>query len=454
VKTILIVGAGMVSPPLVRYFLARREYRLLIASADFTPVLPLVEDQQDRLQLVKIDLADLPRLRELVKTADIVISLAPAQLLPAITRAAIDSRKPLVSTSYSPAGIEELDHLARAAGTIVLNETGFDPGIDHMAIARTLRSIRARGGSIERLVSAAGGIPAPDANNNPWGYKFSWSPRAVVLAGRNAARFIRDGAVVEIPGEDLFLHHWPYAVEEQGVFEVYPNRDSIVYRDHYHLSEASGVFRGTIRYPGWCDTMLVAARLGFFDTTEREWPADTTWAGIVARRIGHRGGSLVESLAEFAGIDADSPVVTRLEWAGFLSDRPLPGAGTRAAPLDLFVTRLAKLMRYDPGERDMAMLQYQVQAHFPDIERQTEHREEIRGSIMMCGDAWGDTAMSRLVSLPAAIAARLILEGSIRAQGAVIPTLPEIERPVLAELAELGIIVREQRTTFHRGPLA
>lgn len=446
VRTVLILGAGLVSPPLVRYFLPRRAYRLIVASADFSRVLPLVEGQGDRARLVPLDVSDQNGLNELIAASDIVVSLVPAVLLGTVAAAAVRARKPLVSTSYQPPGIEELDRRARAAGTILLNEIGFDPGIDHMAVARTLRDIRARGGRVDRFTTAAGGIPAQDANNNPWGYKFSWNPRAVVLAGRNPARFLRGGEVVEIAGEDLFRHHWPYAVEGQGVFEVYANRDSLLYRDQYELREAEGVFRGTIRHAGWCDTMLAAARLGFFEMTERTWEAGTTWGAIVARRIAHRGGSLVQSLADFLGVDADSRVITRLEWAGFLSDRPLPAAV--ASPLDLFVSRLAALMHYQPGERDMAMLQYQFDARFPD-----EHREEIRGGIVLCGDAWGDTAMSRLVSLPAAIAARLILEGKIHAEGAVIPTSADIYRPVLEELEELGITVAERRTTFHRGPL-
>ena len=445
-KSVLILGAGLVSPPLVRYFLPRRDYRLTVASADFSRLLPLIEGQSDRVRVVPLDVSDRAALDELIAAADLVVSLVPAVLLGTVADAAVRAGKPLVSTSYQPPGVEELDARARAAGTILLNEIGFDPGIDHMAVARTLRDIRARGGHVGRFTTAAGGIPAQDANNNPWGYKFSWNPRAVVLAGRNPARFLRDGKVVEIAGEDLFRHHWPCGVEKQGVFEVYANRDSLVYRDHYELREAEGVFRGTIRYPGWCDTMLAAARLGFFEMSGRTWDAGTTGGSIVASRIGHRGGSLVQALADFLGVDIDSPVITRLEWAGFLSDRALPA--TAGSPLDLFVSRLAALMHYQPGERDMAMLQYQFDARFPD-----EHREEIRGGIVLCGDAWGDTAMSRLVSLPAAIAARLILEGKIRAEGAVLPTSPEIYRPVLDELEELGITVTERRTTFHRGPL-
>jgi saccharopine dehydrogenase-like NADP-dependent oxidoreductase len=54
------------------------------------------------------------------------------------------------------------------------------------------------------------------------------------------------------------------------------------------------------------------------------------------------------------------------------------------------------------------------------------------------GRPFGHSAMARAVSLPAAIASRLILEGTIRSKGVLIPTTKEIYKPVLSELAENG----------------
>ena len=53
--------------------------------------------------------------------------------------------------------------------------------------------------------------------------------------------------------------------------------------------------------------------------------------------------------------------------------------------------------------------------------------------------------MSRTVGLPAAIGARLILEGRIRATGVQVPVLPEIYEPILDELGTLGIRFEEKR---------
>jgi hypothetical protein len=56
--------------------------------------------------------------------------------------------------------------------------------------------------------------------------------------------------------------------------------------------------------------------------------------------------------------------------------------------------------------------------------------------------------MSRTVSLPAAIAARLILEDRIPLRGVVRPVHREIYDPVLDELADLGIECKEEKTAF------
>ena len=58
--------------------------------------------------------------------------------------------------------------------------------------------------------------------------------------------------------------------------------------------------------------------------------------------------------------------------------------------------------------------------------------------MMVEGIPHGDSAMSRAVSLPAAVAGKLILEGKIEARGVQMPTLAEIYGPVLDELTEFG----------------
>lgn len=48
---------------------------------------------------------------------------------------------------------------------------------------------------VKSFTSYCGGLPAPEASNNPLGYKFSWSSKGVLLALRNSARYYSNGLV-------------------------------------------------------------------------------------------------------------------------------------------------------------------------------------------------------------------------------------------------------------------
>ncbi len=444
-NNILVLGAGRVARPLLRYLLARGDTRVVAASLQASPGVERLLAAHPRGAFLQVDATDTAAIRPLVLEADVVVGLLPSVLNTGIARLCVAERRPFVNTSYTPPEMLELDPEARRNGVLLLNEVGLDPGLDHMSAVRMIRRVRAAGGRVERFMSCCGGLPAPDANTNPWGYKFSWHPRGVLLAGLQPARFIRGGDPVEISGPDLFDHRWRYEVEELGTFEIYPNRDATAYLDAYRLDGAEGFFRGTIRYPGWCETLKAVADLGLLDLEERPWPAGTTWADLASRN-GRDGASAAERVAGILGVDPDAPVIARLEWAGLLSDRPV--GGRTAAPLDLLSERLQKLMFYRHGERDLVVLKHTLTAAFPDGSTQI-----LTSRLVATGDPWGDPAMAQTVGLPAAIATHRIVTGKVTATGVQIPVLPEIADPVLDELENQGFRFRESSLTIVPGPL-
>jgi saccharopine dehydrogenase (NADP+, L-glutamate forming) len=139
---------------------------------------------------------------------------------------------------------------------------------------------------VTKFISWCGGLPAPEANTNPFGYKFSWSPRGVLLAGKNSAHFLWDGQDVVIPGGELFEHYWTVPVEVEGKvmdFDGYPNRDSLPYMQTYGIENPQTFFRGTLRYPGWCQTLRKIAELGLLEETPLEGLEGATFADFTAR---------------------------------------------------------------------------------------------------------------------------------------------------------------------------
>lgn len=444
-SNVLVLGAGLVARPLLHYLLTRHELRILVATEQPDRARQLM-GEHPRGRVIALDVRETATLAPLVAEADVVVSLLPAELNPLVARLCIASRRPLINTSYVSPAMHALDAEARAAGVLLLCETGLDPGIDHMSAAATVRRIRFAGGTVTQFSSSCGGFPALDANTNPWGYKFAWSPRAAMLAGRNPALYLRAGEEVAIAGDQLFHHCWPLGVEGLGVFETYPNRNSLTYREAYGLTQASDVFRGTLRYPGWCATMAAAHRLGLLELEEEDLRPGMTYRDLLTRRVpGGRALGATRRVAEFVGLDADSEVIARLEWAGLFSDRPIPER--RACTLDVFGNRLRRLMMYQPGERDMVVLEHQFTVRYPDGSHQ-----EIRSVLAQHGERWGDTAMARTVSLTAAIATRLVLQRGFQAVGVQIPTLREVYEPVLEELEERGITMTETHHRSFPGP--
>jgi saccharopine dehydrogenase (NADP+, L-glutamate forming) len=432
---ILVLGAGLVARPLVQYLLDQPDFQVTVASRTVEKAHALIGDRPNGRALA-FDIEREPeRLDDLVAQADLAVSMLPYIHHLQVAHACLRHRRHLVTTSYVKDEMRALDGTARQAGVLFLNEIGLDPGIDHMSAMRIIDRVHADGGRVVSFRSYCGGLPAPEANTNPFGYKFSWSPRGVLLAGRNDARYLEDGQVVEIPNRRLFATRHTVPVEGVGDLEAYPNRDSLPYIQLYGIPEAHTMYRGTLRYPGWCETWQKFVELGLLDLTEREDLTGMTYRQLLAHLIGRPETSdLRQDLAVHLNIPVDSPILDRFEWLGLFRDDPLPPERTI---LDVLAVRMQEKLQYAPGERDMVVLLHDFVAEYPD------RRERIRSWLVDFGIPHGDTAMARTVGLPAAIATRLILQGVIRLTGVHIPVLPEIYGPVLAELEERGIRVQE-----------
>lgn len=435
-KHILVLGAGLVARPLVQYLLDQPDLHVTVASRTVAKAQALVANRPNG-QALPFDITRNGKsLRALVSEAELAISLLPYIHHVQVAEECVRHRCHLVTTSYVKDEMRALDAAAREAGVILLNEIGLDPGIDHMSAMRIIHRVHEAGGQVIHFRSYCGGLPAPEANDNPFGYKFSWSPRGVLLAGRNDARYLENGQVVEIPNRRLFATRHTVTLEGLGDLEAYPNRDSLPYVQIYGIPETHTMYRGTLRYPGWCETWQKFVELGLLDLTERDDLGGLTFRRLMLRLTGKPGsGDIRWDLATHLGIAPDSEVMERFAWLGLLSDEPLPPARTI---LDVLAKQMQERLRYAEGERDMIVLLHDFVVAYPD------RKEHIVSTLIDFGVPGGDTSMARTVGLPAAIASRLILEGRIRQRGVCIPTLPEIYEPVLDELAELGIGMEER----------
>jgi len=429
-KKIVVFGAGLVAAPLVEYLLGQPDFHVTVASRTVSKAEKMIGDAPNGTPVAfTMDRTEL--LKELIQENDLAISLLPYTEHVALAKVCIENRKHLVTTSYVSAEMQALDAESKAAGIILLNECGLDPGIDHMSAMKIIHDAQSKGGKMKSFTSFCGGLPAPEANTNPFGYKFSWSPRGVLLAGTNTAQFKEDGEERTVTSKELFASYKIRTVPGLGDFEGYPNRNSVPYKDIYGIPETDTIIRGTFRYRGWCDTLKAIGDLGLLTQDPIPELAGKTYKDLMAHVVGSTGADIRAETGIKLGLEADSLPLKNMEWLGLFSEEPLSEGAD--SPLDMLCNIMQAKMAYAPGERDMIALQHNFLIEYPD---RTEH---VVSRLIDYGIPNGYSAMARTVGIPAAIATKMILNGQITETGVHIPITPGIYNPLLDELETLGI---------------
>jgi saccharopine dehydrogenase-like NADP-dependent oxidoreductase len=430
-KKVLILGAGMISRPMVRYLFDKTDYRVTMASRTVSKAEKIIDGHPNGTAIA-LDVSDENLLEKLVSESDLTVSLLPYTFHVKVAKLCIKHKKQMVTTSYVSDEMKALDNEAKNAGILILNESGLDPGIDHMSAMRIIHNVAEKGGKIVSFKSSTGALPSHEANNNPFGYKFSWAPRGVLLASKNPSRWLEDGKEKNYPGEQLFENYYIQDVPGVGSFENYPNRNSVPYKDIYGLKDAQTVYRGTFRMTGWCETMRKIVALGWLNDKPVDGFSGGTYADMTRYLIGAKpDDGLEKATAKYLGLETYSTVIKRLGWLGLFSDIALPK--DRDNPLDYLNVITLKKMVLGSNERDMIVMHHEFVAEYPN------KKEYITSTLVDYGIPNDDSSVARTVSIPAAIAVKMILEEKIDLKGVYIPVVPEIYNPILDELEEMNI---------------
>ncbi|MGA2083001.1 MAG: saccharopine dehydrogenase C-terminal domain-containing protein [Holophaga sp.] len=437
-KHVLVLGAGRVARPCVQY-LQRYDWLELTIVEPSRENLDRVAGSHPRTTAVNQALPQDVAGFIAARRPDLVLNLLPAEFRGRMAEACLQAGVNLMFPSYADASIRAMEPRLRQAGLTWLAELGVDPGIDHMSAARTINQVHAGGGKVESFTSVCGAIPSAEANTNPWGYKLSWAPESLIGASRRTARIMVDGKVVEWPDGETYQHVHLEEVRGLGWYEVYANADSLPYLETYAIPECRNIYRGTIRYVGWCETIVAMNELGLF-SQEPEDLAGLTFNAFTARKCGaSKAAGAAQALCARLNLEPSSAIFERLQWLGFLDEQPVP-AEARCSR-DVVRALYGEKLYFEPGERDLIVLKDEVTAAYPD-----GTRKRHTSTLIDFGIPGGDSSIARTTGLPPAIVARLFLEGRIPGRGLVLPTLPEIYEPCLAELEKEGIRLQETTT--------
>ena len=368
-----------------------------------------------------------------IQNADIVISMLPARHHYVVAETCLRNNTHMVTASYVSDAIKGMDKEARQRGVLMLNEIGVDPGIDHMSAMKVIDEIKEMGGKLTIFESNTGGLVAPEYDNNPWNYKFTWNPRNVVVAGQAGAMFRDRGQTKYIPYHQLFKRTEIISVLDYGEFEVIPNRDSLQYIDVYNLANIRTMFRGTMRRPGFACGWHALVQLGATDDTYIVDNSEniTNKAFINSFLPYGHDRTVEEKICDYLGFGIGSDTMQKLKWLGVFSETKM--GLKNATPAQILQKILEEKWQLDPEDKDMIVMQHQF------VYELDGKKKKITSSMIAKGVDQVHTAMSITVGMPLAIATKLILTDQIKEVGVHVPITKEFYAPVLRELEQYGI---------------
>ena len=437
---ILIIGAGRSATYLIKYLIdhsTANNWKITVADADIELAHQKTSGNTNA-NGISFDIRDEEKRKAVIKEHDFVISMLPAFMHGDVARDCVELGKHMATASYVSADMKALNDEAVKKNILLLNECGLDPGLDHASAMKVIHEIREKGGEISLFKSFCGGLVAPESNNNPWGYKFSWNPRNVILAGQGTAQYLENGKLKFIPYNRLYTQTDSIAIDGYQKFDAYANRDSIGYMDIYGLQSVKTMLRGTLREDGYCKAWNVFIKLGLTDDSSKITHASSlTYTALIDAFLPSGKGTVKERLKKFLGNDWNDDLEEKLDYLELFSDKKinLP----EGTPAQLLQALLEEKWKLGETDKDMIVMQHQ----FEYTIKGQEGIHKLESSLVVIGKDAQYTAMALTVGLPLAITVKNFLTGKFKLSGVQIPIHKEIYEPMLKELEE------EHQVIFH-----
>ncbi len=438
--TILVAGAGKSSTYLIQYLLshaAQNKWKVIVADGDANAIAEKT-DNSPYAEAAVIDITNIAQREPLVKRADIVISLMPPHLHIHLAKDCLVHKKNLITSSYVSDELKLMKKEVEEAGLMFMCEMGLDPGIDHMTANKIIHSIHRVAGSIYSFKSYCGGLIAPESDNNPWHYKFSWNPKNIITAGLGGAKYLSNGKEVEVPYEKIFENNKKIKVDGLGSLAYYPNRDSLKYLEMYDIPDIKTFLRATLRYPSFCVGWEALILLGLTTNEDSFDKKGQTLASWVMAKTGCTDkNTLPEFVAQKLGVEVNSTAIELMSWLGLFDELPLkPGT---AASGEILLDLLLEKWSMASAEKDMVVMQHEIE--YMHKGRKTK----LTSTMVIKGENRELSAMAKTVGMPMGILARMVLNKKIVPPvGIHIPNMQSVYRPVLAELESYGIEFKDE----------
>ncbi|MGB4845936.1 MAG: saccharopine dehydrogenase C-terminal domain-containing protein [Ferruginibacter sp.] len=420
-KTIVLIGAGKSATVLIDYLITEAEannWKFIIADSDKEQIL-LKTKNSAFAEAVQLDVTNEKQRGDLIERAHVVISMMPPALHFLVAKDCVEYRKHLLTASYLDDKMKSLQDEISNRKLLFICEMGLDPGIDHMSAMKIINDIKAAGGKIKSFKSHCGGLVAPESDDNPWHYKISWNPRNIVMAGQSGAVYKLNSETKTVAYKDLFDCSNEIVFDGLKSLAYYPNRDSLGYIATYKLPDTATFLRTTLRhkdfFKGW-NAIVHAGLTNDVDTIDTALLTFAKWSAPV-----------------LAFVNKENK--TMLEYLGLFDDKPVPASAKTSADILQFLVETK--LKMQPADKDMIVMLHEFEYTLQ------EKNKQLKSCLVVKGEDSLRTAMAKTVGLPLGIAAKCILNDTLKLKGLHIPTTKEIYEPVMAELEANGISFTE-----------
>ncbi len=438
-KQVLVLGAGQSTSYLIAHLLDRaQEHDWFVTVCDSNGALARERVAgHPRGQAISFDINDSAARTALMTKAQVVVNMLTRPYQYQIASDCINNGAHMLSASYEDPKVSALEADAHKKNVLILNEMGLDPGIDHMTAMSLIQKVRSNGGVVASLRSYGGGLPAPEAITNPLRYAITWNPRNVLMAGEDGALYKEDGKLKLLPFHQVFQRTWSVDIDGLGTFEAYPNRDSLAYKADLGLGKESTIIRGTLRYPGWCETWQQVVHLGLAnEALHIAELKNMTYRELTEMCLPPSGGKskLEHQVANYLGISPTGRIMENLRYLGLFSKEKIGSNVDTVA--DAMIHLIREKLQMPEGARDIVILMHELDVTYPE---DGGRAEKITATMIEYGEPGGFTAIAKTVGMPIAIAAELLMTDRLSITGCLIPTHPAVYEPVLQLLQQNGL---------------
>ncbi len=424
-KKIILFGAGRSARHLVSFLVEGAVLGKWIVVVVDANVSHWSEEygEMSQVNFVTGDATDAAFRQGLIAHSSLVISMLPAFLHVEVVRDCINFHVHVFTPSYVSAEVNAMHEIALQEGVLVLNEMGVDPGIDHISAMEIIHRLKDEGARITSFESYTGGLVAPGSDDNLWGYKISWNPRNIILAGNSGhAMYREDNKLRMVPYYNLF-NEVDTVIASDGVrYDAYPNRNSVHYLELYGLENVQKLVRGTLRKKGYCNGWSFLVKNGFTnDDTKIPAGSFSTWSELTQSLLG----------VSFNINTENSEIAAMLNEIGIFSEEPLLNSEQTCA--QHLQQLLEKKWVLKKGDCDMIVMVHKFGYTL------NGKNFMLNSSMVLEGNDEFKTAMSKTVGMPIAFAVERLFNGDFSSRGVQIPVTPEFYEPLLHDLRKIGI---------------